>query len=39
MKIIIAYDGSTCADDAINDLPRAGLPRQADVLIIHVQEK
>ena len=39
MKTLIAYDGSTCADDAINDLPRAGLPRQADALIVHIQER
>ena len=39
IKILIAYDGSTCADDAINDLPRAGLPREADALICHVQER
>ena len=39
MKILIAYDGSTCADDAINDLPRAGLPRDADALIVHIQER
>ena len=39
MKILIAYDGSTCADDALNDLPRAGLPREADALIVRVQER
>ena len=39
MKILIACDGSTCADDAVNDLPRAGLPRQAVALIVHVQER
>lgn len=39
MKILIAYDGSTCADDALNDLPRAGLPREADALIVHIQER
>ncbi len=39
MKILIAYDGSTCADDALNDLPRAGLPREADALIVQVQER
>lgn len=39
MKIVIANDGSNSADDAINDLPRAGLPRRADALIVHVQEK
>ncbi len=39
MKILIAHDGSTCADDALNDLPRAGLPREADALIVRVQEQ
>lgn len=39
MKILIAYDGSTCANDALNDLPRAGLPREADALIVQVQER
>ncbi len=38
IKILIAYDGSICADDAINDLPRAGMPREADALIVHVRE-
>lgn len=38
IKILIAYDGSVCADDVINDLPRAGLPREADALIVHVRE-
>ena len=38
-KILIAYDGSTCADDALNDLPRAGLPREADALVVQVQER
>ena len=26
MKILIAYDGSECADSALIDLQRAGLP-------------
>ena len=39
MKILIAHDGSTCADDALNDLPRAGLPREADALIVRVEER
>jgi nucleotide-binding universal stress UspA family protein len=39
MKFLIAYDASTCADDALNDLPRAGLPREADALIVNVQER
>ncbi|MGI8469780.1 MAG: universal stress protein [Pyrinomonadaceae bacterium] len=39
VKILVAYDGSTCADDALDDLPRAGLPRDADALIIYIQER
>jgi nucleotide-binding universal stress UspA family protein len=38
MKILIAYDGSNCADAALEDLCRAGLPRVAEVLIVSVEE-
>ncbi|HNQ13924.1 MAG TPA: universal stress protein [Pyrinomonadaceae bacterium] len=38
IRILIAYDGSEFADSAIDDLPRAGLPREADVMIAYVQE-
>ncbi len=38
MKILIAYDGSAAADEAINDLPRAGMPREAKALLINVKE-
>jgi nucleotide-binding universal stress UspA family protein len=38
MKILIAYDGSQGADDALNDLPRAGLPPLAEALIVSVAE-
>jgi len=38
IKTLIAYDGSTCAANAIHDLPRAGMPREADALIVHVRE-
>ena len=38
MKILIAYDGSDCAKDAIEDLPRAGLPRVAEALMLSVAE-
>lgn len=31
MKIPVADDGSTCADNALDDLPRAGLPLEANV--------
>ncbi len=38
MKILIAYDGSHCAESALDDLVRAGLPHQGDVLIVTVAE-
>lgn len=34
MKILIAYDGSPCADAAIDDLKRAGLPPEADSIVV-----
>lgn len=39
MKILVAYDGSEFADNALNDLPRAGLSREAEVLIVNVSER
>ena len=36
MKILIAYDGSKYAEAAIDDLPRAGFPRETDVKIVTV---
>jgi hypothetical protein len=38
MKILIAYDGSDCANAALEDLHlhRAGLPRVAEALIMSV---
>jgi nucleotide-binding universal stress UspA family protein len=38
MKILIAYDGSSCADAALDDLQRAGLPPEAEAQIISVAE-
>jgi nucleotide-binding universal stress UspA family protein len=38
MKLLIAYDGSDCADAALDDLQRAGLPSQADALVVTVTE-
>ena len=38
MKILIAYDGSDCAEAALDDLQRAGLPRVAEVLVTTVTE-
>jgi nucleotide-binding universal stress UspA family protein len=39
MRILIAYDGSGCADSAIEDLLHAGLPDEADALIMSVKEE
>ncbi len=38
MKIAIAYDGSSCADLALDDLIRAGLPQKVEALVISVAE-
>jgi nucleotide-binding universal stress UspA family protein len=38
MKVLIAYDGSAYADAALNDLRRAGLPRETEALIVAVSE-
>ena len=34
MKLLIAYDGSECADSAIDGLRQAGLPDEADAVVI-----
>jgi len=36
MKILLAYDGSTCADAAVADLRNAGFPRDTEVLVVTV---
>jgi nucleotide-binding universal stress UspA family protein len=38
MKILIAYDGSSHADAAVDDLRRAGLPREAEALVLSVAD-
>ena len=38
MKILIGYDGSECADAALDDLSHAGLPANAEVFILSVTE-
>jgi len=38
MKILIAYDGSSFADVAIDDLQRAGLPQDADAVVLTAVE-
>jgi len=36
MKVVVAYDGTSCADSAIDDMQRAGLPSHAEGLVISV---
>ena len=38
MKILIAYDGSESANEGIENLSRAGLPSEADALVVSVAE-
>src|SRR5512138_2311455 len=38
MKILLGYDGSNCADAAIDDLLRAGLPEKAETVVLSVAE-
>lgn len=38
MKILIAYDGSESADTGIDGLQRAGLPAEAEALVVSVAE-
>jgi nucleotide-binding universal stress UspA family protein len=38
MKVLIAYDGSAYADAALDDLRRAGLPREAEAVIVSVSD-
>lgn len=38
MKILIGYDGSDCADAALDDLTQAGLPAKAEAHILSVAE-
>jgi nucleotide-binding universal stress UspA family protein len=39
MKILIGYDGSQCADFALADLNRAGLPPEVEAKVITVSEQ
>ena len=39
MKLLIGYDGSQCANAALDDLRRAGLPREAQAIILSVFER
>ena len=38
MKLLIAYDGSKCADSALDDLTHAGLPDKGEALVMTVAE-
>lgn len=38
MKILIGYDGSECADAALDDLAQAGLPASGEIHILSVAE-
>jgi universal stress protein A len=38
MKILVAYDGSECADDALQDLRRAGLDAEGEVLVMSLAD-
>ena len=38
MRILIGYDGSESADAALDDLQRAGPPREAEALIVSVSD-
>jgi nucleotide-binding universal stress UspA family protein len=38
MKILIGYDGSQCAESALADLRRAGLPQKVEALVVSVSE-
>jgi nucleotide-binding universal stress UspA family protein len=38
MKVVIGYDGSKQADEALNDLRRAGLPRDVEAIIVSIAD-
>ena len=38
MKVLIGYDGSGCADAALDDLTHAGFPEKGEALVISVAE-
>lgn len=38
MKIVVAYDGSECADAALGDLRLAGLPKKAEATVMTVAD-
>jgi nucleotide-binding universal stress UspA family protein len=38
MKVLVAYDGSACADAAVVNMRRAGIPENAEILVVTVVE-
>jgi nucleotide-binding universal stress UspA family protein len=38
MRVLIAYDGSKCADSALDDLTHAGLPEKGEAVVMSVAE-
>lgn len=38
-RLLVAYDGSPCADDMIDDLQNAGVPAECHVLVVAVAER
>ncbi len=38
MKVLIAYDGSRCAEAALNDLSRTGLPADVHAIVLSVAD-
>jgi len=38
MKVLIAYDGSKCAEAALDDLTHSGLPEKGEALVMSVAE-
>ncbi len=38
MKILIGYDGSACSEAALDDLETAGLPEEAEAVVMSVSE-
>ncbi len=37
-KVLVGYDGSECADAAIDDLTRAGLPDETELIVLSVSD-
>src|SRR5688500_11914139 len=38
MKLLVGYDGSACADAALQDLRRAGLPASGEAIVLSVAD-